>query len=961
MKFFKVLVTFGLLILSGLSLTAQNGVISGVVRDSKTKETIVGANVVISGTTTGSASDLDGRFQINNLKPGTYALSVSFVSYTRLDIPIVKVEAGKVTNIIADIEEVSTTITGVTITAKQGSSSEITVISMIKSADLVVSGISTQQIQRSQDRDASEVIRRVPGINVVDNRFVVVRGLSERYNTVWINGVSTPSYESDVKAFSFDNIPSSMIERIMVYKTPAPELPGDFAGGAVQIFTRNSPVKNTIDISLSGAWRTRTTFNEFYRYQGGKTDWLGFDDGTRSLPDGFPDYNTLIAKVNSLDPNDQAYITELGQSMNKIWSASKSKAAPDLRFSIGSTYSKDLRNSRSIGNITAINYSNTSQFLEIFRADYQNFDTVQDVSDTSYFYNDRQYTNTAKIGVLHNWSFKLSQGTTLEFRNLFNQIGFSRTTFRDGEDFYGGSVIRAYEYRYMSRSIYSGQLAGKHKINENRTKIDWTLGYSYANRNEPDLKRIMTVKSIDDPDNPHYGDYGMQISTAATPELTGRMFVDMSENIYNGVVNLEHKFSLGKFEPELKFGVYVEQKERAFNTRLIGYKIARTSQFNWDLPFLPFDSLFADGNINNTNGIKLDEKTNASDSYTAENSLMAAYIALNLPITSSLKLYAGIRVEKNRQQLNSFQIDQPTVPVYVDLDTINILPSFNMSYDLSENSLLRMAYGMTINRPEFREIAPLLFYDFEKKAGIRGNPNLVNAYIHSFDFRYELYPSLAEQFTLGVFYKHFINPIETRVIPAGSGLDYTFNNALGAYDYGAELEFRKSLSNFPGSSLLSRSIQNLSLVMNATYIKSLVQFEEGNLQEDRPLQGQSPYIINAGFFYNNDSTGLMFSMMYNVIGKRIVYVGDPYSGNPDTWELPRQLLDLTIRKSFGDHLEIKGGIQDILANNVIFRQTIEYNKDNDGDGLGDGIVEREQTLLNYRPGPYYSLGITLKW
>jgi len=952
-------VIFAVLICS-FAVRSQTGVISGVVQDSKTKETIIGANVLLTGTLNGASTDLDGKFVINGLKPGTYSLTVSYISYKTLEIPNVKVESGKVTSVTINIEDVSTALSGVTITGSRKTDTEISMISMIKSSELVVSGISTQQIQRTQDRDASEVIKRVPGINIIDDRFVVVRGLSERYNVVWLNNVSTPSSESDVKAFSFDNIPSSMIDRIMIYKTPAPELPGDFAGGAVQIFTRNNPQKNALDISLSTSYRSGTTLNDFYMYKGGSKDWLGYDDGTRALPLGFPDYTQMIEKVNSQDQADQDFVTKLGREMNKNWTAQLSKASPDIRFSSGFSYKKDFKKV-VLGNITALNYTHTNALNDIFRADYLNYDTVRDVSDTSYHFKDKQYTTTAKIGILHNWSLTLNRHTKLEFRNLFNQIGFTRTTIRDGRDNYGGITLRAYEYRFMSRSIYSGQFGGEHKYNDENTKFNWTVGYSFANRKEPDQKRLTTVLSEEDPSDPHYGKYAVQLSTAATPELTGRLYTDMDENIYNIAFNYEQKLSFGNFRPELKTGFYYEKKDRRFNARNIGYRIARTSQFNYEIPYLPFDSLFMDANINSTTGIKLDEKTNASDSYTADNLLIAAYISLKIPITASLNLYTGARVEKNREQLNSFQIDKPTVPVNVDNDTINIFPSFNFAYTLGERSLIRLAYGMTVNRPEFREIAPMLFYDFEKKAGIRGNPDLVNGYIHNYDLRYEFYPSLSELFTLGVFYKKFIHPIETKVIPAGSGIDYSFDNAESAYDYGAEIEFKKTLDNLSGTNTLLNKLKHFSLLFNATAIKSTVKFEKGNLQDNRPLQGQSPYIVNVGIYYNNDSTGWMFSVMYNVIGKRIVFVGDPYSGNPDTYEMPRNVVDLTVKKSIGKHLEFKGGIQDMFSQNVRYQQTIKFNKDTNGDGNGNVLVSRNQTLLSYKPGAYYTLGISFKF
>ncbi len=958
MKTTKLSILFLLIFLFTYSLAwAQTGSVSGVIRDKKTQETIVGANVKIKGTMQGASTDFDGNFLIENLAPGKYTFEISYISYTTAIVENVEVLANKIVSLKVDIEEQSTSLAGVSIVSEKRTDSELSVMSIIKSGNLVASGVSAQQISRTQDRDVSEVVKRIPGVTIIDNRFIIVRGLNERYNTVWLNNASTPSSESDIKAFSFDVIPSSMLERVMVYKTPAPELPADFAGGAVQIFTKNSVVKNFINVSFSGSYRSGTTFQPFFISKGSSTDWLGFDNGFRALPSSFPDYTGMIALSNSTNAADNAQVQQLGREMNKVWSAYEKTARPDLRFAANIGHRFKLKG-MDISNITSINYSNTFNHLNIYRADYESYDTLHDKSDTSYSFYDKQYTNTVKASVLFNWSFRFSDRNKIEFRNLFNQIGYNKTTIRDGKLYTDGSTIRANELRYQSRTTYSTQLGGVHTVVHEKSKMDWNLGFAYANKREPDLKRITFIKITEDPDDIHYGQYAAQIPFAATPEMTGRLYVDMDEYIYNASANYEDKLSFGGFKPELKAGFYLERKNRAYNTRNIGYKIAKTSTYNWNIPFLPVDSLFLDTNINNVTGIRIDEKTNASDLYTADNTLLAAYFSFKIPIKSLFNIYTGVRMEQNTQRLNSAQIDNPTIPVNINNEVLNFFPSISLTYDLSERSLFRLAYGMTINRPEFREIAPMLFYDFELKSGVRGNPELKNAYIYNYDFRYEFYPTPSESFLIGAFYKKFINPIESKVIPSGSGLDYSFTNADAAMSYGVEFEMRKSLQNLGKKDNVLRYLKNLSLVANATLIKSEVQFSDASLELNRPLQGQSPYIINAGLYYQNDSIGLSINFLYNVVGKRIVTVGNPYQDTPDIYEMPRNLADLTISQRIGEHFTIKASVQDIFNNPYIFRQTITFNQDTDGDGAGDTEVSRIQDMRTYSPGTYFSLGAT---
>jgi len=937
------LIAFLLLLVSTVTL-AQTG-IKGIVSDKVSKETLVGATVLLQGTTTGSTTDLDGNFLITSLAPGSYNLVVSYISYKTQIIEKVKVEKDVIVEINIDLEGNSVALEGVVISANRRAGSEISMLSSMKMSSLVVSGISSQQINRSQDRDASEVIRRVPGITIMDDRFVMVRGLSQRYNTVWLNNASTPSSESDVRAFSFDVIPSSMLENIMVFKSPAPDLPADFSGAAIKIFTKNNADKNSLSVSYATSLRPGATFNDFSNYRMSKYEWLGFDDGSRDLPDDFP------AHLNEVEDRDE--LQSIGREMNKVWTPELSKAIPDQRFQLGLTR-RFLIDKVSVGTINSFTYSYAQDIEEIFRADYQRYDTVKDVSDTNYYFNDIRNRATAKIGVLSNWLFIFGNNQKIEFRNLYNHHGYTQVIDRNGRDNYGGLTIRANELSFSSRNTYSGQLAGDHNFENNQTHFNWTLGYSYADRDQPDIKRLSS-SLVEDPDNQYYGQYGVNFSFAANPDLSGRVYQNLKENIYNGNLNFDRKFKFGNFIPELKAGVYIENKDRDFTNRSIGYAIANFSKFNWGLPYEPVDVIFADSNINYTNGIEIDETTNKSDSYNATNDLIAAYLAAKLPFTSKLELYTGVRMEKNRQQMHSFSSDNATEEVNIDIDETNFFPSANLSYNFNAKSLLRLSYGLTINRPEFREIAPFAFYDFEMKKLVRGNPDLVNAFINNYDFRYEFYPTPNETFVFGVFYKDFEKPIETIEINSGSGKDYTFQNTLGAQNYGAEVEIRKSLESLGQKDNFLRYFKNFMLVANASVIKSEIKIDTSQFFASdavRPMQGQSPYIVNLGLYYQDNDHGLMVSLLYNVIGKRLVVVG---LDNPDVYEMPRNVFDLMITKNIGEHVQIKGGIQDILNQKIIEKQFVEYENET-GETL-----KREQSTLEYNPGSIITLGVTVNF
>ena len=951
----KLKLITGLIIIvfsASLQLYGQTGSIAGTIVDKANSESLIGATIVIDGTTIGTTSDIEGNFTLKSIKPGRYNLKISYISYNTKVIENVKVEPRKTTRISAELETNLQALTDVNITAVRKTNTEISMISDIKATPFVATGISGQQISKTLDKDASEVVRRVPGITIMDDRFLVVRGLSQRYNNVWLNNSATPSAEADVKAFSFDIIPSSMIDNIMIFKSPAAELPADFAGGFVKIATKNMPDKNSMVLSYNTGINEGTTFGEFYKYDGSKTDFLGFDDGTRALPKDMPAH--LNQYESATNPAVREKITALGREMTKNWLAEKSNAFPDQKLLVGINRKFKISN-HDFGNTTALTYSLTNNSDNINIDDYSIYDFGNDKPSYLNEFTDKSYTESARISLMHNWSFFLGKRSKIEFRNLFNQAGFTRTTTRDGREWYNdGRYIKSEEMRYLSRTIYSGQLAGYHTLDKTGDlKVDWLMGYSLSVKNEPDTKRYRYIQSQQDSSV-----YMLLFSDQADLSSMSRMWIHLNENAISGSLNLNYKMNISGFRPELKAGFYFENKDRKFVARNFGYARG-SSESTFGKTTLPIDQIFTDGNINLTDGIKLMEVTSLSDSYTASNLQIAGYLSARFPITSKLNLYSGIRIEKNRQTLSSYK-QGSTIKIDVDRDTINIFPSANLTYNFTDKSLFRLAYGMTVNRPEFREIAPFYYVDFEMSAGIYGAPDIKQAYIHNFDIRYEYYPSNGETFNVGVFYKHFSDPIE-QVILGNSPTQYSYENVKSAYSAGVEAEARKSLGFIKG-------LNNFSLVMNASFINSKVRFAPGSLSRNRPLEGQSPFIINTGLFYQNDDKGLMFSILYNVIGKRIAAVGRPSPNSwediPDIYEMPRNLIDLTFSKMIGKRIEIKGGIKDLLNEKVEYLQkvntTVDMSVYSKGSIEGMKQFNRTQVTKSFYPGRYFTLGISLK-
>lgn len=926
----KLLYTL-IILFSSLSFTfAQEGTIRGTIKDAVSKEDLVGATVFIEGINRGAAADINGFFSFNKIPVGNYKLKISFVGYKVKVIENVKVVEGSVTEINTFIEEdQATTLNEVRVVAQKLTNTEVSVISEIKAAQQIVSGISAAQIGKTLDRTAAEVVKRVPGVTIFGDRFINIRGLNERYNTVMLNNVFTPSMESDVRSFSFDIIPSNQIDRILVYKSPAAELPGEFAGGVVKIFTKSIPEQNSITVDYGTSFRSGTTGNDFFTPQAGANAWTGFNNGFSDLPKNFPSTDEL----KQISDSNPQRLQQVGQSLKNSWTPEKSNAIPDQRLAITGAFKFDV-GSIKIGNVTAVNYSNTRTTFTKSQNDYgyATISTTGEANELSTF-NDKQYTNAIRVGFLHNWAVRLNDKHSFEFKNLYNQL--SNSQYIDRQGFENGSEWKIRSFNQNYRGIYTGQLLGKHSFNEDKTKVDWVVGYNKSYNEMPDYKRYRYDLS---------GNLLVPQGAAQTFNL-GRTNIILDEKAITGGVNLIQKLAVKDKEIELKAGVFYENKDRNFHARNLGFVQANSSLFN--IGNLPIDQIFAPQNINTTNGVKIDEQTNKSDAYTASNNLLAYYASGNYSFTKKFNVIAGLRVEQNLQKLNGFD-NRNGAPVNFNRDLTNFLPSVNMTYNFSEKSLLRLAYGKTLNRPEFREIAPFTFYDFVLNRVVTGNPNLKNAEIDNYDFRYELYPTPSEVISVATFYKNFTNPIEV-VFTSGSNPNVSFDNALSAYSLGVEFEIKKSLESVTKNEFINK----INVLFNATLIYSRVKLKPeiaATQSDNRPLQGQSPYVINGGLNYSNPKTKLQVNLLYNVIGKRIYAVGNNFgSPYPDWYEMPRNVLDLTFSKGITSSLLVKGGITDIL------NQRAQILQDGNQDGSFD--TNRDQTIQSYTPGSVYSLGL----
>lgn len=756
-------------------------------------------------------------------------------------------------------------------------------------------GISRAEIRRSPDATSGDAIARVTGMSVIGGKFISVRGTNERYNITQVNGVELPSTEPDKKSFSFDLFPANLLENMIVSKTFTPDLPGNFTGGFVQLNTIDFPDTRTLRLSVSGGYDGTTTFQPMKLGAQGGTDWVGVDDGLRALPDGFP--TTAIFK-DSLAPEDQY---AFARQFANTWTPVSREAPLNTSFilSYGDRF-QVLEN--DLGIVAALSYRNGYQRQEIVRRD----ESVFDYTGNESFYN-------VLWGGLVNVSYKLSDFHSISIKNIYNRTAEDRYTELEGDDLYNAQQRRLTGSSYLERSFYSGQIGGEHLVPAlNNLRIQWKGSGALGVRDEPDYRRITYIRG--DSSEP----YRLGLFDAATWKNIGRTFNHLDEEIFgfNGDVTMPIGNS------KLKAGGLVENKTRTFAQRAFAYG---SKNSGWKFTMAALDTVFLADHIA-PDQIFFVEQTVPSMQYDAHSNLNAAYLMADLSFNlfgADLRAILGGRLERMRLTLNSAS-NADNSPVNADYDQSDLLPSANLIYAVNSSINLRAAFSKTVTRPEFREYAPFSFYDFATGQDIYGNPNLRRALSTNYDLRFEYFPGVGQVAAVSIFHKNIDDAIEQVAL---SGVSFTnpqltWNNADKATNTGIELELRQSFG------FIHQSLAPFAFSANYTWLESesIVKGDSLRSAKSGRLQGQSPYVINAGLYYDNAKLGTSVTLLFNRFGPRILEVTnqDPNSAEPnirpDFIEQPRSQVDFSISQTFLTRLEARLSIKNLLGEDVVFSQ-----------------------------------------
>jgi outer membrane receptor protein involved in Fe transport len=976
------------------------GTIEGNLNDAKTGEPLIGVTVRVIGTTSGTVTDVNGAYIIK-IAAGVYQLAFSYIGYQSTLVRDVKVEEGQTVRVDTKLNESATELEGVEIIGNRTLSGnvvltgEVSLVNEIKTSPLILTGISAQQISRSVDQDAGDVARRLPGVAVLNN-FVNIRGMHERYNLTYLNGMVAPSAEADRRAFSYDLMPSNMIDKMTVYRSPAPELLADWAGGVIKIETKNTAIARQFEVNFSTWYRPGSNFADYYTNQAGKSDWLGRDDGTRSLPAGFPAIGEIPAggfndinrsggarDESAFTPEQLAANAALGRQLYNNWNLQRARSGPDYRGGINYYDSWKLGKMR-LSNLTSIN---TTQATQIIHQDFVQqgsvFDRELNLFVRGFDFKDTVSQVMARWGVVQNLTLTINDRHSVQLKGLYNQLGINETLVQEGfgDDGTGNEAEqRRVTYIYRGRAVLATQAAGSHAFgkkigDKNGHQLNWGVAYAYAGEEIPSQRQMfLTPRAVGPSGRPEQfrvlgsgaGEYSI---------LDSHFFNQSTEKNYTYTLDYEKTFEKGFF---IKAGIFNENKERVQDLRLVniwGLSSAwpleqrdSFTEFNADEAFAP--EFYKDDGT----GAYIGDNVLQSGSFDVDAKLYAGYAAVNVPLfNQKLNIYGGIRYEgQNLVMLmpglagilyNEVVREPPQPPGSPVLPVIDRyleywLPSVNASWAFSDKVKLRAAYGETLNRPNFREMMPALINDPRLRIATRGNVNLVDAHIKNADLRWEYYPGEGEFISFGSFYKNLTNAIEPLIVQEGNQQFVEFANTPQAVVYGVEAEVRKSFAFLPWA-----WGRHLSMIANVAVQRSEVEFQDGlgltndpsaAVRKTRPLEGTAPYVVNVALYYDIEKWGTKLSALYNVLGQRLIFGGGQFGY--EIYELPRHVLDITVRQRLTKHLELRAGVSDVL--NQPLRRYSDYSRDQTWNpNARTKFPRRDWMFQEFSPGSYYTVGV----
>lgn len=902
---------------------AGQGVLWGRLVDKESGEPALEAQIKVTSTGATVLTDYEGYYRLE-LAPGNYELEIFYEMYEPEKLSGVAIRAGRVGR--QDVQ----------LTPQEGAVEEIVIEDQaenetiaglaLKRQRAVASGdaVGREEIAKTADTNAAQAAQRVVGANIVGGRFVYVRGLGERYSNALLSGFPLPSPEPDRVAVPLDVFPSQVLDSLTIVKVFTPDIPGDFAGGSVQIETRSVPKEPLFQVTLKAGINTQSTFQDRLSATGSSTDWLGFDNGLRSLPPSVPKDYPLTPGAIKPDGSmvRQAELVQPGKDIN--WERTPHYSGTPVNHSMtvvgGNTW--EFKNHQKLGVLGSFTYSRSFEKID----DMVQTQYLPDANDPRGFQEATDYlvdrgNDAVRWGAFGKVSYLPSQNHKFTVSGLHSQLADSTVSFFSGPIEDTMLDYRTTQISWVQRGVSYGILTGEHTFEDLlAAQLEWNLSISRAFRDQPD-QRDTAYSNVDTINGPAWG----YVQTANS----GRSFwASQTEDAYGGRIDWTQPFIKGATELVGKVGGFINTKQRAFGARRFNYNrnvtnpaggqyfICEGEEYELNCP----DKLFQDDNIDSV--IQLQESGQTGDVYDAKLNVYATYGLVDVDFSKKLHVVAGPRIEWTEQTLTPYtpagEVDEDND---ADLYSTDVLPAIAMVYSATEKAKARVSYGRTLARPQLRELAPFAFTDYFGGTIQSGNPNLTLTTIDNVDTRFEYWFEAADVAAVSVFYKHFTDPIEVIAFPGGTTNTLSYTNTPGADLIGFEIELRKNLG------FLSKPLRPFSLITNFTATRSRVQIDDpGDIltSDTRPLMNQAPWTFNMALDYDT-AFGLNARVIYNVSGLTLVQVGT--AGLADAYQHPIHGLDVALSQEFLEKWKAQLQLQNLLNSPVIISQGKEASDD----------------------------------
>ncbi|WP_300726417.1 TonB-dependent receptor [uncultured Bacteroides sp.] len=865
--------------------------VKGVVLDQVTKEPLIGATIQVEGTSTGAITDIDGRFEINHLKGQECNLIIQYVSYKTQKINIRKNQKEELVIALAPDNQ---QLDEVTVVAKKNLENERALMMERQKSSVAIENLGAKEMSAKGISNVEEGVKKITGVSIASAGQIIVRGLGDRYSTTTLNGLPIASPNPDNKLIPLDLFPTSTVKNITVSKVYQANSFADYSGAHIDIGTKEQTGEDFFNLSFNVGGKFNTLGKDMYQMD---------RDGSLFKT---PSLNKHIQNMDLADFEDYATQNKL---FNTDFDVKKKNALPEFGGNIGVGKNFDIKGN-TLSVLASFGISNSQQAMENAYVR-----TLEASGNTLNDFDYDRYSNELKIAGLGSVGYTFRGQDQLSYTFFYARNAVDTYMRREGFDYEDHNLIGSNNVTHIY-SLQNHQLSGKHHIGKQWT-INWGGSYSKTGSDEPDRRQVMFEKK----------DGQLELFKLNRQE-TMRYFGTLDEKEWVGNLSGEYKFGENH---RIQAGFTYKDKSRDYMATRFYYNLNKLDPTINDI-YTPSDFI-NQGSISDGQ-VVIDRKKQPKDSYDAGNRIYAGYILADIYPIEPLLINVGLRYEVSKQWVNYY--DDQSKAKRRDLNTNDLFPALNMKYQLNKANSLRFSFSRTVTRPSFIEMAPFLYQESYGAAQIRGNADLQNGYNYNIDLRYELFNDNGDMLSITGYYKFLEAPIERVQTLVGGAAEHSFRNADNGMAAGVEVEFRKEL------------VKDLRIGANASYMYTNVKLPEGGAytNDQRALQGASPYLVNADITYSprfGEEQQLSTALLYNLQGPRIHAVG--IAGLGDIEQQPVQTLNFVGSYRFNSKFSVKLQVNDLLNRSVIFKQEVPQ-------------TGKELEVERFKRGTSFEIGVT---